>query len=172
MSNNPTMIKEFCDKMRSVGIFKDIKDNQDALEKFASIMGKKVVQQGAKIIIEGDAGEDAFILLKGSIRIIKNTLQNEEYTVVRLSDAANAIIGELALLDSDKRSATVIAETPCELMIIHRKDFIDFGNKYPELALPITRNIAIILSGRLRKASQDIITLFSALVNEIDVGQR
>jgi hypothetical protein len=42
-----------------------------------------------------------------------------------------------------------------------------FGNENPDLGLKITRVIAQKLAERLRKSNKDIITLFSALVDEV-----
>ena len=163
-------LTEVVDKLQHVQVFSDLSGQRDALEKLARIMHKRAIAQGERIIEEGAPGDETFILLKGTVRVAKTTLQQEEYTVVILNDSMNAIIGELGLLDSDKRSASVLAETDCELLVINRKDFIEFGNQYPHLGLPITRQIAKTLSSRLRKSSQDLITLFSALVTEIGEG--
>ena len=41
------------------------------------------------------------------------------------------------------------------------------GNDYPHIGLPITRAISKILAGRLRKTTEDMLTIFDALVSEI-----
>jgi hypothetical protein len=51
---------------------------------------------------------------------------------------------------------------------VKKDDFVALGNKNPLIGLYITREIDKIISKRLRKASSDIITLFSALVTEIE----
>lgn len=127
------------------------------------------VKKGTIIIKEDDSGDTLYILKSGAVNILKKTLEKEEYTVVRLESKKDSIIffGELALLDNDKRSATVEADTDCELLVINRKDFEKVGNKYPNLGLPITREISKILATRLRRANIDMITLFEALVGEV-----
>jgi len=70
-------------------------------------------------------------------------------------------------LDNDRRSATVIADTDCELLEINRTDFVKLGDKYPHLGLPITREISAIIASRFRKQGDDIIILFEALVGEV-----
>jgi CRP-like cAMP-binding protein len=78
--------------------------------------------------------------------------------------------GELGLLDSDRRSATVTAETDCEVIVIERDRFLRFGDSNPTAGLSVTRRIASNLASRLRRANDDVITLFAALVHE--VGER
>jgi CRP-like cAMP-binding protein len=121
------------------------------------------------VIVEGATGDELYIMKTGAVNILKKTREDEQYTVVRLESKEGMVIffGELALLDNDKRSATVTADSDCEFLVMKRDDFINLGNEHPELCLPITREISKILASRLRKANQDIITLFEALVNEV-----
>jgi len=155
--------------LKNVPIFKPFANKEEELKIIAKIMEYKKVKKNTVIIREGEFGDTLYILKSGAVNILKRTLENEEYTVVRLESTKNNIVffGELALLDNDKRSATVIADTDCELLVIRRKNFIKLGDQYPHLGLPITREISTILASRLRKANQDIITLFEALVGEV-----
>ena len=156
------------DRLKQISIFKDIKDDEQALKDLFSIMSVVRYPTSAHIINEGEQGSDMFILNKGQIRIEKKTLQNEPYTVVVLRDDMNVFFGEQALMDSEQRSATVVTETECECFVVKKDDFVALGNKNPLIGLYITREIVRIISKRLRKASSDIITLFSALVTEIE----
>ena len=156
------------ERLKQISIFKNIKDYDQALKDLFSIMSVVRYPASAHIINEGEQGSDMYILNKGRIRIEKKTLQNEPYTVVVLRDDMNVFFGEQALMDSDQRSATVVAETECECFVIKKNDFEAFGNKNPLIGLYITREIVKIISQRLRKANADIITLFSALVTEIE----
>ena len=156
------------DRLKQISIFKDIKDDEQALKDLFSIMSVVRYPASAHIINEGEQGSDMFILNKGQIRIEKKTLQNEPYTVVVLRDDMNVFFGEQALMDSEQRSATVVAETECECFVVKKDDFETLGNSNPLTGLYITREIVKIISQRLRKANSDIITLFSALVTEIE----
>lgn len=162
-------IEKTIETLKEVSIFKPFADKPEELKIIAKIMGFKRAKAGTAIIKEGEFGDTLYILEKGAVNILKRTMEKEEYTVVRLESKKGLIIffGELALLDNDKRSATVMADTDCSLHVIHRKDFIKLGDKYPHLGLPITREISTILASRLRKASEDIIVLFEALVGEV-----
>jgi molybdopterin-guanine dinucleotide biosynthesis protein A len=55
--------------------------------------------------------------------------------------------------------------------VTNRRKFTEFGENEPLVALMITRQIAQILAKRLQKTNQDVVTLFSALVSEIE-GER
>jgi CRP-like cAMP-binding protein len=79
----------------------------------------------------------------------------------------NASFGELALLDDDRRSATIMARKDCEVLALKREDFERFGDARPDIALIITRGLARLVTRNLRNSNEDVVLLFNALVNEV-----
>ena len=55
---------------------------------------------------------------------------------------AGAIVGELSLLNDGPRSATVVADTDCRVLLIPRDRFIEFVRANPDVALKLLRNLA------------------------------
>lgn len=119
------------------------------------------------IIEEGSLGSEMYILHSGEVEIRKITRAGDQYTVVQLNANLNVFFGELALIDNDRRSASVTARTESVVLRIAKKDFYELGNEWPHVALPIVRSIAQILGGRLRKTTSDMLTIFDALVQEL-----
>ncbi len=156
------------EKLSKISIFKKFAEDKLALEKIAGIIKVVKFPSGAFIIKEGDQGDEMFILNEGRVRVEKKTLQNENYTVVELADNMHVFFGELALMDDDVRSASVLAITDCECFKIKKEDFEKLGDSETKIGLYVTREIAKILAKRLRGANKDSITLFSALVTEIE----
>jgi CRP/FNR family transcriptional regulator, cyclic AMP receptor protein len=156
------------ERLKTISLFKEFKNSTNDLKRVASIINTKVYAPSECIIKEGDLGSEMFILNKGSVHIDRKTLQNDTYRLITLSADMNVFFGEQALMDSDKRSATVIAGDECELFIIKQDDFINLGDEHPKLGLAITREITKKISADLRKANRDIITLFEALVGELE----
>ncbi|MDY6933938.1 MAG: cyclic nucleotide-binding domain-containing protein [Spirochaetota bacterium] len=155
-------------KLKEVSFFRIYSEDDEVINMIAKLCTRRRFKKGTIIIKESDYGDELFIIYRGEIDIVKRTLQNEEYTVTTLNSEMEGIcVGELALIDNDKRSATVTANTDCECLVINRDAFIKFGNEHPEIGLNITRAIAGQLSSKLRKTNADVITLFSALVEEI-----
>jgi len=159
-------------RLSNIVLFKDFKDNIEVLKKIEGLFTEMKVKKGEVIIKEGDEGDELYIIKSGAVRILKNTLQNEAYTVVNLNAGQNVFFGEIGLLLNDKRSATVTAEVDSTFMVTNRKKFLDFGEKEPYIALLITRQVAQMLSKRLTKSNQEVVTLFSALVDEIEGSGR
>ncbi|MBN2737816.1 MAG: cyclic nucleotide-binding domain-containing protein [Spirochaetales bacterium] len=155
------------EKIKKIPFFKEIKENDDYINQIVGIIKVKRVNQGSSIIKEGELGSELFILYEGNVEIQKKTRAGDNYTVVSLRAEDNVFFGEMCLIDDEKRSATVMSSTDTILLVIRKEDFIQLGNNYPQISLPITRAISQILSSRLRKTTEDMLTLFDALVNEI-----
>jgi len=158
---------EILEKLKQIPIFDDIKKNDDYMHELLVISQLRNATAGESIIKEGDIGDEMFIVFSGGVEIRKRTRAGDDYTVVRLSAEQNVFFGELALIDDDKRSATVMASVDSTFIVINKKDFLVLAKRQPQICLPITLAISKILSGRLRKTTQDMLTIFDALVNEI-----
>jgi CRP/FNR family cyclic AMP-dependent transcriptional regulator len=154
--------------LKNIVLFEDFKDDEEVLRKIEALFTERGAKKGDVIIKEGREGDELFIIKSGCVRILKDTLQEEQYTVVVLSADQHIFFGEIGLLLNDKRSATVVAEVDSKFLVTNQKKFTDFGVQEPFIALMITRKIARILASRLSKTNQDVVTLFSALVSEID----
>lgn len=155
------------DKLRQIPLFEALRHDDDLLRKLRGICKRKRFTRGQTIIEENDVGEEMFIVYSGAVEIRKQTRAGDDYTVVILKAEYNVFFGELALVDDDKRSATVSATEDSEFLVINKRDFVKLGDTDPRIGLPITRAIAQILASRLRKTTGDMLTIFDALVGEI-----
>lgn len=104
-------------------------------------------EPGAFIIKEGSIGTHMYIILNGEARVLKSG-RDGEMELARLMPADS--FGEMALADNEARSASVVADTPCVLVRINDR-IIDAK---PEIGLKVYRNIARVLSARLRAADE------------------
>jgi CRP-like cAMP-binding protein len=62
------------------------------------------------------------------------------------------VFGEIALLDGRPRTADATAMTPCELIVIERRDFVPFLRDHPDVMLKLIE----ILCSRLRHTSEQV----------------
>ncbi len=161
------MSGEALERLRQISLFDEIRNDKKAMARLESITRLIQVSAGTTVIREGEVGSEMYIVFRGQVEIKKRTRAGDDYTVVRLDATQNVFFGELALVDDDKRSATVLATEDSEFLVITKKDFARLGETDPQIALPITRAIARILAGRLRKTTGDMLTIFDALVSEI-----
>jgi len=161
------MDAEILGKLKQIPLFSDIRDSDEQIERFLSVCNLRSVPAGEVIIKEGERGSEMFIMLKGQVTIQRRTRAGDDYTVVTLRAENNVFFGEMALIDDDTRSATIIATKDSDFLVITKEDFLTLGESYPEIVLPITREIGKILASRLRKTTGDMLTIFDALVNEL-----
>jgi CRP-like cAMP-binding protein len=155
------------EKLKQIPIFQEIAGNDEFMNELQQICRIKRCKAGDLVIREGDVGSEMYVVYSGAVEIQKRTRAGDEYTVVILKSEFNVFFGELALIDDDKRSATVLATDDSVFLVINKEDFDRLGNRYPSIGLPVTRAIAKILASRLRKTTGDMLTIFDALVSEI-----
>ena len=106
---------------------------------------------GQYMIREGEQGHHLFVLLAGEARITKRVLGMQR--VIQYLRPAECF-GEMSLIECRTRSASVKAVTHCKLLRLDG----DYVISLPEISSKIYRNLAMLLSQKLRHAN-DILTL-------------
>jgi CRP-like cAMP-binding protein len=102
---------------------------------------------GTAIIKEGNVGTHMYIIIAGEACVTKKG-RGGEIELARLG--ATDSFGEMALADHETRSATVHAVSACVLVRLNDK----IVSVRPEIGAKIYRNIAHMLSERLRNADE------------------
>src|SRR3989339_687821 len=92
-------------RLKDFSLFKDLATDEAKIATIAHFVTPRRFQAGQYIFHEGDMGEELFILVDGAVRVLKNTKNKEEYTIVDLKSQFNVFFGEVALMDNDLRSA-------------------------------------------------------------------
>ncbi len=156
------------DRLRRCPLFQDLNRDEAALGDLEAACEVQTVRAGESILVEGSEGDTMYVIRRGRVRVEKRTLYRDAYTVTFLDEEGAGFFGEQALLDRERRSASVVAETDCEFLVINRERFVEFGDAHPPAGLRVTRRLAQYLSQRLRRSNEDVITLFSALVHEVE----
>lgn len=110
------MINEF---LKKVPIFQDLSD--DDLGKLSEVVETVSFPAGEELFHEGDEGDKAFIIKSGEVEIVKESGKREVLLAVR---GEGVVIGEMALLESRLRTATVRARSDVDLYTI-QKDELD-----------------------------------------------
>jgi CRP/FNR family cyclic AMP-dependent transcriptional regulator len=96
------------------------------------------------IFRQGDANRELYVVLKGKVRVFKISPGGEETTIAIFS--TNDVLGELAALDNQPRSATAKAIGPVTLLTLSQSRFLEFMQRMPDLAIGMSR----VLAGKLR----------------------
>lgn len=167
MDSNP----EILEKLAKLDIFLDFAEktpeNFAILERIAYILEVKQFESGDIIIQEGSFGNSLYILQEGQVQVIRSTPESEQFAVENLSAQQNVFFGEVALIDHDKRSASVKALTDCKTLVLSAEKFMNLCEENPLLGFRTTYRIAKRIGSSLRKSNRDLLTLYQALLDEV-----
>jgi len=101
---------------------------------------------GTTIFKSGDPGDFMYVVKEGSVKLTlgETVLEHVE---------AGSLFGEMALIDSEKRSADAVAETDCKLVPIDGKKFRFLVQQTPYFAQHVIR----VLAQRLRNMNKHLV---------------
>lgn len=135
--------------LRSLPIFEGLGDGE--LRKMSRLFSQKLFRPGERVFSKGDAGNEAYIIMRGQVDIC---LSEESRPIATINNGQ--IFGELAFLDGASRTAMAIAGQASILLVVQRSAFMELVQREPHLGMVVMRNIAMDLSNKLRKANASI----------------
>ena len=101
---------------------------------------------GEFVFKAGDPGETMYIINEGEVEILDGS-----GTILETA-GPGSIVGELALIDDEPRSATAVAATDVELIAVSEKQFLFLVGQTPYFALKVMR----VLAQRLRQTNRTL----------------
>ena len=137
--------------LRTVPLFSELSETDIA--SLAKVATRRRYPKDTVVFFENEEGDFFFMILEGRIKV---TILGDDGREIILSILGPGdSFGEMALLDNEPRSATVIAVEETELLSLHRSDFqaIVANN------VNILRALVKMLTTHLRRANQQISTL-------------
>jgi CRP/FNR family cyclic AMP-dependent transcriptional regulator len=134
--------------LEKVEIFEGL--NRDELEALASSCVVRSYPKNTVIINENDHADSLYIIESGKVKVYCSDKNGKEFIMNTLS--ADDYFGELALLDDDKRSASVRTMEKSSFCIIYKEDFNRVLEQQPNIAKTLIRN----LTRRVRKLTKDV----------------
>lgn len=90
---------------------------------------------GTTLIEEGRRGHEFFVLVEGEVDV-----RAKGRKVKRLSNGA--FFGEMALVSSKPRTATVTATSPVRVLVVHEQAFRRLLNDSPSIQLKVLQTLA------------------------------
>jgi CRP/FNR family transcriptional regulator, cyclic AMP receptor protein len=123
------------------------------------IIGQVRCYQSQEVIFrEGDPGDGLFIVVRGSVRISKQSASGEEALAVLES---NAFFGEMALIDFSPRAADAIANEETTIFFINLKDLRNLIETHHQIALKVLYALCEVLAQRLRETNERYMSVFT-----------
>ena len=107
----------------------------------ADVIEVRAFKSGARIVTQGERGQEYFLILSGSVKVLL-----EDYALwteqVLLELKAGQSFGESALLTDAKRSATVQAQEETTCAVLSRENFEKLMTRLPKVAVAVSRYLA------------------------------
>lgn len=122
----------------STPLFKDLQP--DDLAALTARTTHERVHVGHTILRQGDSGEEMYLIASGRVSVSIALAHDEEISVGELGPGD--AFGEIALFDSQARTATVTALETSELHALSRTAFSDFILQRPIVALRLLKALA------------------------------
>lgn len=140
---------EVGDMLDGTVMFKDFGWPQ--IEKLSAYLHLYRATPGTVLFHEGDQGDFMCVVLKGKLEILKRDTQHEDKVVSTV--LAGRCLGEMALVDSEPRSATAVVVEKAILAVLTQEGFSAIRQDQPALAVQLLLKIAQLISQRLRLTS-------------------
>jgi CRP/FNR family cyclic AMP-dependent transcriptional regulator len=129
-------------RLRDVSLFHGLSD--EALERLSSVARPVSLRTGQVLFVQGDPSNGCYPVLSGALRVAYFSPDGHETLLAILGK--DDVVGEMGLFDAAPRSATVTAQTECDLAFIATTEFF----RCADADSGIYRHLLKLLSARLR----------------------
>lgn len=147
------------DLLRKVSLFADLSDEH--IQDLARVTVSRRFPKEAMIFEEGDFADALYVVETGKVKVLLSDADGHDVIISILN--RGECFGEMALVDSEVRSARVVTMTPSDVMMIAKGEFERWLTGHPEISMALLQE----LSRRLRSANRTIGSLAM-----LDVGGR
>ena len=133
----------YLDQLASIPLFSAL--SRKELQRVARASDEVTVKEGHELIRQGDVGREMFVIVEGTATVKRNGRK------LGTASPGNAI-GELSLLDKGPRTATVVADGECKVLVLGAREFAGVLDEVPGL----THKIRASLATRIRELDTKI----------------
>lgn len=144
------------DILRKKALFGGLDDSR--LEKIAALLKLERFSKGDSVIREKEIGDKMYLITKGSVEVLKYS-KEEKKDELLTTLAEGDSFGEMELVDIQPRTATVRAGTELETVSLSNSDLLKLSQEDLEAFSIILINIARIISRRLRKTDEILVSI-------------
>jgi CRP-like cAMP-binding protein len=120
-------------RLANIPLFADLSDDERA--EVAACLREVTVDAGTSLVTQGDNAYELFVIEAGDAEVRKDG------TVIRVLDATDAF-GEIGLLATGTRTASVVATSPMRLLAMFSRDFKQLEGRQPELVKSLRKTMA------------------------------
>jgi CRP-like cAMP-binding protein len=146
------MAQEHAAALKATEICRLLSDAETAT--IADLLETRTLAPGAVLFREGDPGDGLFLVLSGEIDVVKHGHAGDR-PLARLG--AGSVLGEMALITSEPRSATCRAVSECRVLGVPAARFRALRESGSSAAYKVAAGIAEVLARRLSAMNVKVI---------------
>jgi HEAT repeat protein len=131
--------------LRRVPLFADLSTSD--LKQVAAIASESVCPDGETLAVQGEPGDEMYIIISGEVRVLTATEGGQEIEVARRKPGD--FVGEMAIISREPRMASLAAAGDVRMLCLDQKSFESLLRERPEISLAVMR----VLAARLKELS-------------------
>lgn len=131
--------------------------DEAALQFLGGLAGEERFAAGDYIVREGEAGDRVFFICEGRVQIVKAHGSSLPVTLAEMGPGDH--FGEMSLVESVARSASVVATEPVRVFTLKSVNFYKLYMKQPGQYGIVVLNIARDLARRLRRLDDKFVAV-------------
>jgi cAMP-dependent protein kinase regulator len=112
-------------RLQAVGVFSGLSKKE--LERLSSWTDELTIREGEDLVAEGRFAHEFFVIEDGTAEVLKDGQRIAEL-------GPGDFFGEIGLLETERRTATVRATTPMEVIVMFGRDFKQMEREMPAVA--------------------------------------
>ena len=137
-------------RVKNINIFEGLSVSE--LAAVASVTEELDCKKDEFVIKEGEAGETMFLIINGTVSVIKGAGKEGAREIELARMGAGDYFGEMALLEDTVRSASIKTSEDSRFLVLHKQEFSEIVREYPQIALHICK----ALSARIREQGEKL----------------
>ena len=124
--------------------------SEGELERIAQVAVPRSYPKGSRVFHQGDESDACYIVRSGEVRVTREHSDGRAIALATLGPGE--IVGELAMLDGEVRSASVEAITDIDLLAVAARDMRGMLERNPGL----TAKLVVALTKRVRETNERV----------------
>ncbi|MEY4882691.1 MAG: hypothetical protein RIS34_545 [Pseudomonadota bacterium] len=146
-------VNEFIDAVKTQPLFEGFSRQETAM--MSEYMECYGVPRKSTVLREGDEGDFLAILVTGKAVVLKSYGESDEKVVRELSPGA--LIGEMSLIDGQRRFASCVTTEPSDFAVLSRENLNAILADHPRLGNKVLLMLLNLSTSRLRDATTQML---------------
>ena len=122
--------------------------SKQELDELADVTSLVRLPAGKELFHKGDPGSQVYVVASGVLKAVTTSTEGDDLVFALLGPGE--MFGELAILSGGRRSATIVAMEPTELIVLQRNAILPFLKQHPDAAF----TLLAVLAERVQRLSE------------------